>query len=77
MIEWLRDFYTQNETLAIALISLIGGALLTKLIPKFYEWTATFIIYVGKKIGGRFGFRSIQNKYLTCNQKRKYKKYDA
>ena len=61
----LVDFYQNYEKLAIALLSLFGGAILTKLLPALYEFFKNVLFGIGHKIGGKLAYNSIRDRYLT------------
>ncbi len=68
-LKWWNDFYNTNSQMALVLIGAIGGAIATaifsKLLPTLWSIIVNFIAFIGAKIGGRFGYKRIQNNYLN------------
>jgi energy-coupling factor transporter ATP-binding protein EcfA2 len=64
-LQWLAEFYKQNKELSLVLVSLLGGALLTKLVPTLYAQIKRLIFTLGRRAGGRLAYRAIQNDYLN------------
>ena len=65
LITWAIDFYKNNEKLAIALVSLIGGVLLTQIFPKILYLISKTLEAIGQKMGGIFSYRVFEGRYLN------------
>jgi hypothetical protein len=68
MEQWLRtlgEFYKNNQTLVVALVSLIGGWLLNKLWPAIWSFILDKFGLLRKKIGGNRDYHRIEGEYLN------------
>lgn len=64
-VTWVTKFYKENEKLAIALVSLLGGVLLTQVFPKVLTIISKIIDLIGNKLGGVFAYKVFEGKYLN------------
>jgi HEAT repeat protein len=64
-IKIFTDFYTNNTQLAIVLVSLVGGMVLTKLVPALLGALSMVLKSIGKIIGGRLAYRGLRDAYLN------------
>lgn len=65
LIEWAIVFYKNDKDLAIFLMGAIGWGISSKVLPIIYAKSLKLITFIGKKIGGRLGFKSIREVYLN------------
>ena len=67
--KWWEEFYSNNPELTLILVGALGGAISTaifsKLLPSIWAAIVSFIAFIGAKIGGRLGYKYIQNIYLN------------
>ena len=64
-IEWALVFYKNDKELAIFFMGAIGWGISSKVLPIIYGKSLKLITFIGKKIGGRLGFKSIREAYLN------------
>ena len=64
-IQRLVSFYTDHRELTIVLVAMVGGWLLSKVIPEVSKALVRMFRSVTRKLGGKFAFRSIQDAYLN------------
>jgi hypothetical protein len=65
IIQQLIELYQKHEKLSLVLLSLIGGWLLSKVVPGLYSLVVGLLNKLGRILGGRLAYKSIQNKYLN------------
>ena len=65
LIKWALVFYKNDKELAIFLMGAIGWGISSKVLPIIYGKLLKLITFIGKKIGGRLGFKSIREAYLN------------
>jgi HEAT repeat protein len=63
LAEWL-DKNNENKLLA-AIVTVVLGVILRDLVPYLWNVMGKFLIWGGKHIGGRFGFRYFEKTYLS------------
>jgi hypothetical protein len=63
LAEWLNK-NNENKVLA-AIVTVVLGVILRDLIPYIWRTAVRVLIWVGKHIGGRFGFRYFEKTYLS------------
>lgn len=64
-IKWAKEFYKNDKELAIFLMGAIGWGISSKVLPIIYAKSLKLITFIGKKVGGRLGFKSIREAYLN------------
>ena len=65
LIQWFKDLYANDKELVLVIIGLIGGWILTKLLPAIFSYFSRFVTSIGKKLGGRLAHKSIREAYLN------------
>lgn len=64
-LQWLLDFYRDHEKFAIALASAVATWLLSRVLPNVLSFIRKALSELGRKFGGRFAHKTIQDAYLN------------
>jgi hypothetical protein len=59
----LEDY--KSNTLVVAIVSVIVGALFTKLVPSLWRVLTQVLGWIGKRVGGRLAYRHFEKEYLN------------
>ena len=65
IIQFFKDFYNNDRDLALVLIGIFGGWVLSSVFPTLRQYISNFFNFVGKKFGGRLAHKSIRESYLN------------
>jgi len=65
IIQLLKDFYKTDKDLALVLIGLFGGWILSHVFPTLRYYASKSVSFMGRKFGGRLAHKSIRESYLN------------
>ena len=65
IIQLLKNFYNNDKDLALVLIGIFGGWIISNVSPTLRHHASNLFSYFGKKFGGRLAFKSIRKSYLN------------